>query len=103
MTPHAPRRRASSGAPTPTPERLPMVNHPRRGHLAPPGAAPTAAQVLHARQAAGLTQAQAARLVYVAERTWQAWEGGTRTMPPAAYELALAKAGVRPLPQPPAG
>ena len=40
---------------------------------------PTAAQVRAAREAAGLTQAQAAELVHAASyRTWQNWEADER-------------------------
>ncbi len=39
-----------------------------------------------------LTQAQAARMVHVATRTWQQWEAGHRAMHPAFFELFLIKA-----------
>ena len=49
---------------------------------------PTPAEILAIRQAAGLTQAQAAARVYASSyRTWQDWERGVRTMPVAIWEL----------------
>ena len=49
---------------------------------------PTPAEILSIRQAAGLTQAQAAARVYASSyRTWQDWERGVRTMPVAIWEL----------------
>ena len=49
---------------------------------------PTPAKILAIRQAAGLTQAQAAARVYASSyRTWQDWERGVRTMPATALAL----------------
>ena len=49
---------------------------------------PTPAEILAIRQAAGLTQAQAAARVYASSyRTWQDWERGVRTMPATALAL----------------
>ena len=49
---------------------------------------PTPAQVLAMRQAANLTQGQAAARVYASSyRTWQDWERGVRTMPATALAL----------------
>lgn len=49
---------------------------------------PTPAEILAIRQAAGLTQEQAAARVYASSyRTWQDWERGVRTMPVAIWEL----------------
>lgn len=45
-----------------------------------------------ARAAAGLTQTQAAALIYCTLRGWQDWEGGKRAMHPAFFELFLQKA-----------
>jgi len=44
-----------------------------------------------ARRAAGMTQAEAAELVYRTERNWQQWEGGERAMDPALWELFILK------------
>lgn len=49
---------------------------------------PTPAEIRAARLAAGLTQAEAAKLVHAASyRTWQEWESGRRKMPAAKWEL----------------
>ena len=59
---------------------------------------PDKAAVLAARKAAGLTQEEAAALIYRTKRNWQQWEGGERAMDAALFELFQAKAGrvVRP-------
>lgn len=44
-----------------------------------------------ARSVAGLTQTQAAALIYCTLRGWQDWEGGKRAMHPAFFELFLLK------------
>lgn len=44
-----------------------------------------------ARAAAGLSQAQCARMLQVAERTWRRWETGAKPMPYAAWELLNIK------------
>lgn len=56
------------------------------------GKPPTTAQIRAARQAAGLSQTAAARLVYSTLRTWQHWEAGTTAMHPAIWELWRIKA-----------
>lgn len=53
--------------------------------------APTAANIRTVRQAAALTQAQAAVLVHVTLRAWQYWESGTRPIDPAHWELFQLK------------
>lgn len=50
-------------------------------------AKPTAAEVIAAREAAGLTPEQCADIVGVDTRTWQKWEYDERKMPYAAFEL----------------
>lgn len=74
-----------------------MTNHPNRSKA--PGAAstPTPAQILEARKAAGLTQTQAAAVIYGTLRAWQDWEGGQRKMNPALLELFELKTGQRKL------
>jgi DNA-binding transcriptional regulator YiaG len=52
---------------------------------------PTPEQIKQARQAAGLTQAQAAELIYSTRRTLQDWEYGKNPMHPAIWELFLIK------------
>lgn len=61
---------------------------------APESPAPEAIKA--ARAAAGLTQTQAATLIYCGLRGWQEWEGGKRTMHPAFFELFLLKATQNP-------
>jgi putative transcriptional regulator len=41
---------------------------------------PRPSEILSARLAAGMTQAQAANLIDYSERAWQEWEGGRRRM-----------------------
>lgn len=53
--------------------------------------APTQAQIIAARQAAGLTQTQAASLLQTTCRTWQRWERGDSTMRQAIFEAFLQK------------
>lgn len=48
---------------------------------------PTPKQIKQARLSAGLTQTQAADLIYKKLRTWQQWEAGHREMDPALFEL----------------
>jgi len=48
---------------------------------------PTPAQIRAAREAAGLTQAEASNLVHVTCRAWQMWEIGDQTMHPGFWEL----------------
>ena len=52
---------------------------------------PTAAEIRAGRQAADLTQTQAAELVHANLRSWQKWEGGEREMHPAFWELFQLK------------
>ena len=66
------------------------MNHPNRSR-SNPAANPTPEQVKADRQAAGLTQSQAAALIHVNLRTWQQWEGGERRMHPAFWQLYLIK------------
>jgi DNA (cytosine-5)-methyltransferase 1 len=54
-------------------------------------AAPRPADVLAARKRAGLTQTEAARVIYSTLRTWQDWESGARNCHPAMLELFQLK------------
>lgn len=54
---------------------------------------PGAAVIKLSRNAAELTQAQAAQLVYVTPGAWQKWELGKAKMHPAMWELFLLKTG----------
>ena len=72
-----------------------MTNHPNRsaGH---PARNPSPAEIRAAREAAGLTQQQAAAMVYASPRNWQQWEqekgSNTRRMHPGLWELFRLKA-----------
>jgi putative transcriptional regulator len=77
-----------------------MTTHPQRGRGARPGRAPTPEQVLDARTRAGMTQTEAAHLIYCTLSAWQRWEQGERTMHPALYEAFTHKADASPWPRP---
>jgi hypothetical protein len=64
---------------------------------------PAADTLRAARLAGGLTQTEAAALVYATLRTWQQWEGAVRAMHPAWYELFLIKTGQLAAPAPVTG
>ncbi len=71
-----------------------VTNHPNRSRSRKgPAANPAPNAIRAARLAAGLTQAEAAALVYAAQRSWQDWEAGRRRMHPAIFELFLIKTG----------
>ena len=55
---------------------------------------PTREQIKAARKAAGLTQTQAAAVIYKKWKTWQQWEAGIRKMDPAFFELFNLKMGL---------
>ena len=62
-----------------------------------PGGKPTAEAVVAARLAAGLTQTEAARSVYLGHYTrWGDYEAGRGGMDAARYELFLVKHGLHP-------
>jgi len=58
-------------------------------------APPSPDEIRTARDAAGLTQTDAAELVYRTKRNWQQWEGNERAMDVALWELFLFKIGMR--------
>lgn len=61
--------------------------------------APSPVQIKQARQDAGQTLAQAAKVVHADLRSWQKWEAGDRKMHPAfwdLYQLRVAKADLQP-------
>jgi DNA-binding transcriptional regulator YiaG len=65
-----------------------MPNHPNRNRRRlSPAANPLPDEIRAARVAAGLTQTEAAALIYCTLRTWQQWEAGDRRMHPAFWEL----------------
>lgn len=67
-----------------------MSNHPNRSKESP-ARNPKPREVVEAREAAGLTQSQAAAIVYVTLSGWQRWEQGERAMHPAFWELFRLK------------
>ena len=54
---------------------------------------PSPADVKSARAAVGLTQTQAAALIYKKLLAWQRYESGDRAMDRALYELFMLKTG----------
>ena len=74
-----------------------MTNHPNRSRRpGVRGANPTPAQVRAAREACGMTIAQAAAVIYASPRTWEDWEAtptvarpALRRMHPGLYLLFL--------------
>jgi DNA-binding transcriptional regulator YiaG len=64
-----------------------MPTHPNRSGRGGAAATPTPAQIRAARQAAGLTQTEAAALIHSTYRAWQEWEGGRRRMHPGLWAL----------------
>jgi putative transcriptional regulator len=78
-----------------------LVNHPNRSRrsdaLAP---VPTPDDLRALRQRAGLSQTEAAALVYATLNGYQRWEQGERRMQAAAWELLRIKLGDLPAPIP---
>jgi putative transcriptional regulator len=70
-----------------------MVNHPNRSkHSWGAPRSPKPAEIIAAREAAGLTQTEAAELIYATLHAWQKWEApagaeNARAMNPALWEL----------------
>ena len=65
-----------------------MTSHPNRSRRSTaPGRNPTHAEIREAREKSGLTQTQAAQVIYCTLRAWQDWESGARRMHPAMWEL----------------
>lgn len=63
-----------------------MPNYPNRGPKGPQiNPAPEAIRT--AREAAGLTQTEAAALIHCARGAWAQWEAGQRAMHPAFWDL----------------
>lgn len=63
-----------------------MTNHPNRGP-GNPASNPKPDEIRAAREAAGLTQDEAAALIYCSGKSWQQWELGARRMHPAFWHL----------------
>ena len=69
-----------------------MTSHPNRsGQNRSTASTPAPAEILAAREAAGLTQTEAAAVIYSTLRTWQDWEAGARRMHPGLFELFQLK------------
>lgn len=82
-----------------------MTNHPNRSKRNPSAARnPKPAEIRAAREAAGLTQAEAADLIYCHVNSWQQWESEdadtSRRMHPAFWELWRRKVAERAKPYP---
>lgn len=72
-----------------------MSNHPNRGPKGP-FSTPTSVEIRAAREAASLTQTQAATLIHATLRAWQGWEAAegeasARRMHPGLWELFKLK------------
>ena len=70
-----------------------MSNHPNRSRARSPASNPDKEGISASRISAGLTQTQAAAVIYCSLRAWQQWESGERRMHPAFFELFLKKTG----------
>ena len=64
-----------------------MSNHPNRSRARSPASNPTPEEIKTLRCALGLTQTEAAAVIYCTLTGWQKWEGGNRRMHPAFWEL----------------
>jgi hypothetical protein len=78
-----------------------MSNHPNRSKEGSDASNPTPEEIRQAREAAGLTQTEAGKLVYTQCRVWQQWEAipgtqGYRRMHPAFWELFNIKTNSTP-------
>jgi putative transcriptional regulator len=77
-----------------------MANHPNRGgEGSDRGRSPTPAEIIAAREQAGLTQTEAARKIHGTLRSWQHYEAAEgieshRRMHPGLFELFLIKCGL---------
>jgi DNA (cytosine-5)-methyltransferase 1 len=72
-----------------------MINHPNRGQKGP-SSTPSSSEIRAAREAAGLTQTQAAVVIHATLRAWQGWEAAegeasARRMHPGLWELFKIK------------
>lgn len=72
-----------------------MSNHPNRGRKDAPGANPTKEEIAAAREKAGMTQTEAAAVIFCSLNAWQQWEAGDRRMHPAFWELWKLKVAKR--------
>lgn len=68
-----------------------MMGHANRSSCPGPDANPEPTSIRAKRIEAGLTQREAARLIYATERAWQEWESAGRRMHPGLWELFCIK------------
>jgi DNA (cytosine-5)-methyltransferase 1 len=69
-----------------------MPNHPNRSKRTPrEGRNPSPEEIRASRETSGLSQTQAAALIYCDMTAWQKWEYGERRMHPAFWELFQLK------------
>lgn len=73
-----------------------MTTHPNRSRAAGPASNPAPADIRAAREAAGLTQTQAAQLLHGTLRSWQMWEAGERRLHPALWAFFLLRTSQHP-------
>lgn len=59
---------------------------------------PTPDEIRAAREAAQITQADAAALIYYSGARWQEWEYGKHRMHPALWDLFRHRAGIERIP-----
>ena len=72
------------------------MNHPNRSKTRTAASNPDPEAIKAARHAAGLTQEEAAKLIYVTLRAWQRYEGAETPMHPAHFELFNLKTKAKP-------
>lgn len=69
-----------------------MSNHPNRSKKSPsPSRNPKPDEIRRVREAANLTQTDAAAMLHTTDRVWRQWEAGDRQMHPAFWELFTLK------------
>lgn len=59
---------------------------------------PAPEEIIRARQSVGLTQGDAAAIVYTTDRHWSNWERGVSKMPKATWRLFRLLTGLEALP-----
>lgn len=69
---------------------MPM-NHPNRSRNKAPHSSPLPERIRRERERRGLTQKEAADLIFCSLAAWQQWESGVRRMHPAFWALFQLK------------
>jgi DNA-binding transcriptional regulator YiaG len=72
-------------------------NRSRRTRASNPRANPTPEMIRQARERLGLTEAEAAAVVYRREQSWRDWEAGDRWMGPGDWALFQVRTGLIPI------